>query len=449
MKELEIELHTEGGTISWNYEEIKKQIADSQLEYIECKNGQSAYFLRNKLNEYQTYYQQIESIKEHAYNEYMQSVQSFTDQAEYLCETIKEQQLKIESCLDGYYEESRKEKEELILSYFMSKMSGYGILAQKILESDWFFEEEWTSKKISNRKLYQALDEKISQIILDLEEIKRNAVGFETVMLHYYVQCHNMRKVWMYYEELTTMQESLKEETVSEQCVKEAIADYPDGTMEYKAEGNSCQMEELEEYANFIGMKIKRTKNNMPKGIHRHELPDFSSFVALDLETSGSLGLVRGDTPAEIIEIGAVRYENGKLTDTFSMLVNPGRHIVETVSKLTGITDEMVKDQAAPEEAVVAFAQFAGDSILLGHDLKNADIPFLERVARKCGIHFENEYFDTYEYAQKLKEKEQFEKLRLGELAKHYNLEIDHLHRAKDDAELTARLYFAMREHDH
>ena len=92
MKELEIQFQIEGGNVNWNYEEIKKQILDSKLAHVDCKTGQAAYFLKGKCNEYHAYSAQIKAVKERVVHEYMQSIQSFTDQADNLLHMIGQQQ---------------------------------------------------------------------------------------------------------------------------------------------------------------------------------------------------------------------------------------------------------------------------------------------------------------------------------------------------------------------
>ena len=37
-----------------------------------------------------------------------------------------------------------------------------------------------------------------------------------------------------------------------------------------------------------------------------------------------------------------------------------------------------------------------GDSVFVGHNIKNCDIPYITRAAKRAGIAFENSYFDTY-----------------------------------------------------
>ena len=89
------------------------------------------------------------------------------------------------------------------------------------------------------------------------------------------------------------------------------------------------------------------------------------SYIAVDVETTGLE--VRQEKIT--IDIRIVKVERDSITDCFSTLINPGKPIGETVSSLTGITDEMVKDAPAIEEVIADALDFAGDLPLLGHNL--------------------------------------------------------------------------------
>jgi DNA polymerase-3 subunit epsilon len=86
------------------------------------------------------------------------------------------------------------------------------------------------------------------------------------------------------------------------------------------------------------------------------------TFVVVDLETTGG-----GPASGGITEIGAVRVVDGRLGETFTTLVNPGRPIQPFVSALTGITDAMVADAPRITEALPRFLDFAGDAVLVAH----------------------------------------------------------------------------------
>ena len=169
--------------------------------------------------------------------------------------------------------------------------------------------------------------------------------------------------------------------------------------------------------------------------------PDFDSFVCFDLETSGTYGAANGDAPAEITEIGAVRVVNGEITETFSQLVNPGRKILPRISRITGITDAMVSDQPDVETALRSFADFVGDSILVGHNIKSSDLYYIDRAAKRAGIRLENPFFDTYRFARTLKEAQGWENVKLEYLSEALGIDQPAAHRAWCDAQAHAVLY--------
>lgn len=86
-------------------------------------------------------------------------------------------------------------------------------------------------------------------------------------------------------------------------------------------------------------------------------------FVVVDLETTGDAPLGMG-----ITELGAVRVEDGRVTGTFSTLLNPGRRISPFVVQLTGITDAMVMAAPRIDDVLPEFLAFAGDAVLVAHN---------------------------------------------------------------------------------
>jgi len=95
-------------------------------------------------------------------------------------------------------------------------------------------------------------------------------------------------------------------------------------------------------------------------------------YTAFDIETTG-LYPQRGH---RIIEIGAVSIQESKIIDEFNILINCGRHITKKVQTINGITNDMLRNQPTPEEALTRFMDFISNSILVAHNAK-FDITFL------------------------------------------------------------------------
>ncbi len=90
---------------------------------------------------------------------------------------------------------------------------------------------------------------------------------------------------------------------------------------------------------------------------------DDTGFVVVDLETTGGAPGASG-----ITEIGAVRVVGGRLVDSFATLVRPGHRIQPFVTRLTGITDEMVAAAPSIHEALPQFLHFLGEDVLVAHN---------------------------------------------------------------------------------
>ena len=86
------------------------------------------------------------------------------------------------------------------------------------------------------------------------------------------------------------------------------------------------------------------------------------TYVAFDTETSGKFPLV-----AEIVEIAAVKWRQGKIIDTYQTLVKPDRLMGEAVIKIHHITNEMVANAPRIHEVIDGFDQFIKESILIAH----------------------------------------------------------------------------------
>ena len=157
-----------------------------------------------------------------------------------------------------------------------------------------------------------------------------------------------------------------------------------------------------------------------------------SDYVVLDIETTG---LNRKHDA--IIEISAALYHFREQIVVFHSLVNPGKPIPSITVSISHITDEMVCNAPTISDVIPSFISFIGDRPLVGHNIHNFDLPFIQE---KLGYNLKNPYFDTLVIA-----KEKFPGLRtyqLGALCDILKIDEKPNHRATQDVVATASLFW-------
>ncbi|MDE6989891.1 MAG: PolC-type DNA polymerase III, partial [Lachnospiraceae bacterium] len=158
-----------------------------------------------------------------------------------------------------------------------------------------------------------------------------------------------------------------------------------------------------------------------------------AAYVVFDIETTGFSPVTN-----RIIEIGAVKVENGQITDRFSAFVNPQVPIPFEIEKLTGISDSMVIDADTIEVILPRFLEFVGDAALVAHNA-SFDVGFIKENAKRQNIPFELTYVDTVGIARTLLTGQA--KYTLDAVAKTLKISLENHHRAVDDAECTAEIF--------
>ncbi len=177
--------------------------------------------------------------------------------------------------------------------------------------------------------------------------------------------------------------------------------------------------------------------NDTERCVFGSNYPAFDGeMVVFDLETTGL-----SNRTCKIIEIGAVKIRGGEIIDSFDTFVDPECEISEEITNLTSITNEMVKGAPREREALEKFFEFAGDRLLIAHNA-NFDVGFIRVAAERHDIPFTNTYLDTVGLSKYVNP--ELNKHKLDIIAKHYNLEDFHHHRASDDATVLARIFFVM-----
>ena len=160
------------------------------------------------------------------------------------------------------------------------------------------------------------------------------------------------------------------------------------------------------------------------------------TFVVFDIETTG-LSCVMD----KIIEIGAVKVRNGEVLDRFDTFIDPEIPIPAEIVELTSITDADVSGAPKAKEAVKAFLDFCGDAVLVAHNAP-FDTSFIRTACVEYGYEFNYTYVDTCAMSRFVNP--ELKKHKLDTLQEYFHFEDFHHHRADADAEITAKIFYAM-----
>ena len=155
--------------------------------------------------------------------------------------------------------------------------------------------------------------------------------------------------------------------------------------------------------------------------------------VVFDIETTGFSPLKN-----RIIEIGAVRVEEGRIVDKFSSFVNPDVPIPFEIEKLTGINDNMVLDAPKIDRVLPEFLEFCRGAVMVAHNA-GFDISFIKENARQQGLEFNPTVLDTVSLARVLLPN--LNRFKLDTVAKELKINLANHHRAVDDAGATAEIF--------
>ena len=162
-----------------------------------------------------------------------------------------------------------------------------------------------------------------------------------------------------------------------------------------------------------------------------------ATYVVFDVETTGLSAVY--DT---IIELAAVKIQNGEIVDKFESFANPHQKLSATIIDLTGITDDMLVDAPEVSDVLKKFKDWTGDSILVAHNA-SFDMGFLNVGYKKMGSEkADNPVIDTLELGRFLYP--ELKNHRLNTLAKRFDINLTQHHRAIYDTEATGHLLIKM-----
>lgn len=158
------------------------------------------------------------------------------------------------------------------------------------------------------------------------------------------------------------------------------------------------------------------------------------AIVAIDLETTGL-----DPHHDRIMEIGAIRFRDGEILDTFETLVDPECPIPWRITQITGIKDNDVKGAPLLDSVLPEVKQFIGPAPVLGHNVR-FDLEFLGQH----GLPLENPSLDTFALASVLMP--DVPSYSLSALANLVGGALEGAHRALNDVYMTVNLFLELRK---
>lgn len=180
----------------------------------------------------------------------------------------------------------------------------------------------------------------------------------------------------------------------------------------------------------YIGTYKKQVDYNTVKELKER-------FIAFDVETTGLSPM-----NDKIIEVAAVLFENGEITQSYTSLVNPEMFVPYSATTINHITNEMV--QNAPKENVVfaELVEFFGDVLkqkiaICAHNA-SFDMNFLSETLMRLGYDGKISYVDTLSLSRSLIKG--LHNYKQDTVAMYFDLVNNQAHRAVTDAEICGKI---------
>lgn len=165
------------------------------------------------------------------------------------------------------------------------------------------------------------------------------------------------------------------------------------------------------------------------------------TFVVIDIETTGLNSNPDYGEVNHIIEVGAVKIEQGKITKKFSSFCTCPISLPDEIVKLTGISNEDLANAPSVKQVLCELNNFCQKSEIVGHNI-SFDLGFLNYYGAKYKISFKGAYVDTLAMSRKLL-KNELKNYLLSTVAEHFKLKFNG-HRALNDAMVTAKIFLKL-----
>ncbi len=162
-------------------------------------------------------------------------------------------------------------------------------------------------------------------------------------------------------------------------------------------------------------------------------IPEDGDFTVFDIETTG----LKAES-CDIIEIGAVRLHEGKVTGRFQSFIDDGVVIPKNITELTGIRQAMLEGAPTTREVLERFRAFAEGSTLVAHNA-SFDVGFITHHGDRVGVTFPMPYADTLMLSRYLL-RDALENHKLDTISAYFEIDMGSHHRADDDANTCAEI---------
>ena len=434
--------HIVGNASFDNYEEIKSYLKQ-QLDLYK-KIVYSSDSVKDAKADKKTLTQLKKSIddkRKEIKKEYMEPYLLLEDKVKELISLIDEPLALINNYLTEQEQKEKEEKRAVIKAFYNNEACCLGEYADNLFNSPKFFDISWLNKSTKDQKWQDDIKEKIAKATADINSICQNEESHRGALISKYIETLDMISVNAYKKTLSNLDGYVG-------GAEESDEDITIGYKVLKIHGTKRQMTRILEQMNLMGMEYDELEDGMPKDFEELTEPSFDSFVAFDIETTGTYGAGYGDAPAEITEIGAVKVIGRKIVARFSELCNPGRSITPMIERITHITNDMVKNKPSVSEIISKFAEFTEGMTLVGHNIKGSDLHYISTAAKRAGVKMGNKFFDTYLYAKKFKREKSWTSLKLDYLSNFFGIAQPNAHRAWCDAEANVGVYLELKNMD-
>ena len=155
----------------------------------------------------------------------------------------------------------------------------------------------------------------------------------------------------------------------------------------------------------------------------------YTNFIAIDVETTGL------ESDSEIIEVGLVVVENGKLSRQWQSLVKPQASIPKEISAMTGITNAMVKNAPRWKEIENELLEILDTHLLIAHNYTFDK----GRIEFELGYALKNDWLDSHDMAKLFLPT--LSSYKLASIATHLQIADNEHHRALNDAIVCANVF--------